>query len=127
MGPGHPAVSRLCPGRGIGAAAWIAGHSLEHHSVWLLEDHNLTPSRGTGDCQGASENVSTRGNKGPFVGSKASRVFSLFWLVVGASMIQDAVTPLVTSFKVKDSSFCCERLGWLWEGGPSNKPGVPTF
>lgn len=84
-------------------------------SVSLLRDHNLTPSRGTGDCKGDPANVSSRGNKGTFVLSTASSVF-LFWLLWGASVTQDAVTLLVTSFIVNDSSFCCEENGGCGKG-----------
>lgn len=91
-----------------GVATWITGQVLEHKSVSLLKDHNLTtPSRDT--ARGFRE-CRLQGNTGTFVPFRASSV-SLFWLVADASVIQDAVTSLVTSFIVNDSSLCCERHG----------------
>lgn len=105
-GLGQPGVSKLCPGKGTGVA-WIIGQVLEHKSVPFLRDHNLTLPRDTRDCKGASENVASTGNTGTFVASRAGSVL-LFWLV---AVIQDAVIPLVISFIVNDSSFCCEKHG----------------
>lgn len=126
MGPGQLGVSKLCPGRGTGVAAWIAGQGLQHHSVWLLRDHNLTPSRGTGGCEGASENVSSRGNQGTFVGSKASGV-SLFWLVLGCFHDSRCCNSLSHQFQSKGVKLLL-RTAWVVVGrGPKQSARGPFF
>lgn len=105
-----------------GEAGCRLAHCLLPFELWVYHssarDPNLTPSRDTGTVKGP-ENVASRGSTGIQYSESHHHLFWQGGLGEEAVSVQDAVTPLVTSFIAND----VDSMGWVGGGeGVETKP-----